>query len=90
MGKNVMIPLSLLERLIELLDGLDSSRYGFNFHREYEDIQWSLKVKMQRFELREAYTRFVGAKDEDTRHFARIEYLRQKDNLGNVGHEPIF
>ena len=90
MSKNVMIPVSLLERLTEMLDGLDTSRYGYNFCREYEDILWHLKVKAQRLELREAYTRFIGAKDEDARHCARIEYLRQKNQLGDVGVEPIF
>ena len=84
MSKNVMIPLSLLERIIELFDGLDTSRYGYNFCREYGDILWALKVKMQRLELREAYARIVQAKDEDARHSARIEYLRQRNLLGDV------
>lgn len=90
MEKNVMIPLSLLERIIELLDGLDASRYGYNFQYEYGDILCALKVKMQKIELRDAYAKIITAVTEDTRDLARIEYLRLKNQLGDVDVDVIF
>ena len=85
MSKNIMIPLSLLKRIVDLLDCLDSSRFASDFSREYGDILWELKVKMQKIELRDAYARIVSAKSVDDRDWARIEYLRQRSQLGNVG-----
>jgi len=88
MKKNIMIPLSLFERIIELLDGLDADRYGYNFCLEYEAIQRELMVKMQRLELRKAYARIITAQDEDARRRARIRYLRQKSLVGKVYPSP--
>jgi hypothetical protein len=85
MGKNVMIPLALLERVIELLDGLDADRYGYNFSCEHEDVLRELKMKMQRLELRNAYGRIIFAEDEKARAGARIQYQRQRRLLGKMG-----
>ena len=79
-----MIPLSLLTRIVDLLDCLDSSRFAPDFSLEYGDILRELKVKMQKIELRNAYARIVSAKGGDDRDRARIEYLRQRSRLGNV------
>ena len=76
MNENIMIPRSLFERIVELLDGFDASRYGYNFCREYEDVQAALEVKMQKLELRNAYARIASAEDEDARVMARIQYQR--------------
>jgi len=84
MSKNIMIPLSLLMRIVDLLDCLDPSSFAPDFCREYGDILWGLKVKMQKIELRDAYARIVSAKGGDDRDLARIEYLRQRSQLGNV------
>ena len=81
---NTKIPLSLLERIVELLDGLDASRYGYNFCCEYSNVLRELKVKLQKLELRKAYARFVSAEGEDDRLRARIAYLQQKRDIGNV------
>jgi len=85
MSKNIMIPLSLLERAIELLDGIEVYRYGCEFEREYESILREMKKKMQRIELRKAYARIISAEDGEARVRARFQYLRQKSLLGKVG-----
>jgi hypothetical protein len=82
-----MIPRSLLERIIELLNGLDAERYGYDYCREYGVVLWELKLKMQRLELRNAYAKITSAENEDARIGARIEYLRQKRELECVGVE---
>jgi len=85
MSKNVMIPLSLVERLIELLECWDVSEYSPATRYDYNDILWALKVKIQKLELRDAYARIILADDEDARHFARIDYLSQKHQLSHAG-----
>ena len=89
MEKNVAIPLSTFERIIVLLESLNLSRLPNCY--DYYPILWELKVKLQKIELREAYTRMVQAKDEDARHEARVEYLRQKSQVGHVdiGDAPL-
>jgi len=83
MNNKTMIPVSLFKRLINLLDGLDTSRYEYNSRCEYDDILWELKNKMQKLDLREAYSRIILAKNDDARRWARIEYLRQKKQYEN-------
>jgi hypothetical protein len=82
MSKNVMLPRSILERIIVLLECADLSRHPNCY--DYYPILWELKVKMQKLELRETYTRMVQAPGEDARHEARIEYLRKRSLLGKV------
>ena len=77
MGKNVLIPLSLLERIVDLLVSLDLPEYH-EFRREYGDILWALRIKKQKLELRDAYAKIIAAADKTERDEARIEYLRQK------------
>ena len=84
MSKNVTIPFSTFEQIIELLDGLDAGRYGSNFYHAYCEVLHELKVKMQKIELRDAYANIIKAKDEDEQILARIEYLRLKRELGRV------
>ena len=80
-GKNVMLPLSLLERIIELLDGWNVFEYNPATRYEYDDILWALKVKIQKLELREAYGKIILADDEDAGHSARIRYLQERRQL---------
>jgi hypothetical protein len=77
-----MIPRSTLERVVELFEWLDLSDNP-NCH-DYYDIIRELKVKMQKLELRSAYSKIMSAKNEDARHDARIEYLRQRRQIGVV------
>ena len=88
MDKNVMIPLSLLKQAVELLEYWDLSNCAEDFRSFYADTLWHMKVKLQKLELRDAYAKIVSAKDEDARHEARIEYLWQKNRIGDVGLHP--
>jgi hypothetical protein len=83
MRKNVMIPLSLMERTIELLGYLQPTPYN-DLRYEHCDVLNELLIKKQKLELREAYTKIVAADNEDARHDARIEYLRQKSFLKDM------
>ena len=89
MSKNVLIPLPLLERIICLLETWDVSNYPNCC--DYYEVMRELNVKMQKLELRKAYSGIIHAQNEDAQIDARIEYLRQKRQLGvvDVG-EPEF
>lgn len=84
MSKNITIPFSTFEQIIELLDDIDAERYGCNFYNAYCEVLTKLKVKMQKIELRDAYAQIIQAKDEDEEFHARIEYLRLKRELSNL------
>jgi hypothetical protein len=82
MDKNVMIPRSTLERIIVLFESSNYSKHPNCY--DYFAMIRELKVKMQKIELRDAYSKIMSAKNEDARHDARIEYIRLKRQLGNV------
>jgi hypothetical protein len=48
---------------------------------DYWDVLWTIKNKLLKNDLRDAYARIVQAKDEDERQNARIEYLQLKNQL---------
>ena len=83
MGKNVMIPLDLLDRIIELLVDINLPEYH-ELRYEYCEILWALKVKKQKLELRGAYAKIISADNTDARDDARIDYLKQKSQIGYV------
>jgi hypothetical protein len=85
MAKNVLIPLDLLGRIIALLEYWDISRYDRTVRDDYECVLSELSVKIQKLELRHAYTKIIRAKDEDARLAARIEYLRQRHYISKGG-----
>ena len=78
MSQNVMIPLSLLDKLIELLESWDISEYGYPVRDEYCHILWALRLKKQKLELRGAYARIINADSQDDADRARIDYLQKK------------
>jgi len=80
MSKNVMIPLSLLERTVNLLGDLMPDQLH-DVTREHAFVLDLLTFKLEKVELREAYAKTISAGNEADRHDARIEYLRQKRNL---------
>jgi hypothetical protein len=84
MGKNVLIPLPLLNRIIELLGYWNTSSYDRVICDEYCDIVRELEVKALKLDLREAYSKIIKANTEDARHSARMEYLRQKNYIRDV------
>jgi len=84
MAKNVLIPLTLLGRIRELLDYWDISKYDRSVRDDYHCIMRELDVKMQKLQLREAYTKIIHAKGEDARLAARMEYLWQRNQIGTA------
>jgi len=75
-----MIPLSLLDQMIEFLEELDLSEYH-PLSYEYGNILWALKVKKQKLDLHDAYFKIISAIDQDDRDDARISYLQKKSSL---------
>jgi hypothetical protein len=78
-----MIPLSLLDSIIEFLVEFDLSEYH-ELRYEYCEILWALRVKKQKLELRGAYAKIISADNTDQRDDARIDYLWQKSQLGEI------
>lgn len=90
MSKNVMIPLSLLERIIELLDCWDVSGCDCQVRCDYHNVLGELIWKKKKLELRDAYAKIIHTDDENARNLARIEYLRQKSILRNMEEDIPF
>jgi len=88
MGKNIMIPLSLLDQIIEFMQELDLSEYH-PLRYEYCEILWALRVKKQKIELHDAYFRIISALDPDDRDDARMQYLQQKRALQDEDDPPF-
>jgi hypothetical protein len=84
MDKNVTIPLSLLKNIIVLLEYWDISSFDQAVRDDYWHAVSALRMKLYKLDIREAYTKIVKATNEDTRHLARIEYLRLKTLLADV------
>jgi hypothetical protein len=82
MGKSVLLPRQSLEKIIELLESAELARLSNCC--DYFDILRELKVKMQKLELRETYAKIINADSPVSRHDARIEYLWEKSQIGNV------
>ena len=81
MATNVMIPLSLMESIIDLLGYWDVSKSDAAVQIEHYEVLRFLRLKKRRLELRGDYTMMIRAKDEDGRHDARIRYLQEKSWL---------
>jgi len=80
MSKNVLIPHSSLEKIIELLESVELDRLSNCC--DYACLLRELKVKMQKLELRDTYVKIIKADSPDSRIDARIEYLWQKNQIG--------
>jgi len=84
MGKSVMIPIALVKRIIELLGYWDTSKCDRFIRDERCEILHALDVKLQKLDLRDAYSKIVAADSEDGRHDARISYLWQKTRISDL------
>jgi hypothetical protein len=78
--KNVLIPLPLLDRIIDLLQYFNFSGHP-ELGSEYDDILWMLKMKKQKIKLRASYAKILAAESENQRDEARIDYLRARREL---------
>ena len=88
MGKNVEIPLALLKNLVTLLEYWDVSLFDRSVREDYWDALWSLRLKLLKLDLRDAYSRIVKAPNDDARHKARIEYLQLKNQFDAIAAGP--
>ena len=59
MGKNVVIPSILLDRMIELLENWDISDYGPDTRFDYANVLWALKLKKQNGIHKPSYSSLV-------------------------------
>jgi hypothetical protein len=73
-----MIPLKLLDMMIELLMHWDISKQPFDIRYAYDDILGELKLKKWKLELHDAYTKIMQADNLQARDEARSQYLRLK------------
>ena len=83
MSENVMVPLSLLNRIIEFLQELSAIPKTHPLGYERDDILWALNEKKHKLELRDAYAKIIRAANQYDRDDARVEYLRQKRQLND-------
>jgi len=83
MYDNVKIPASLLNQAIYVLESIDIANYCDSFLVEYYELIRSLRRKKDSLDLREAYAKILHAKDDDARHWARMQYLEQRRSLGS-------
>ena len=79
MSKNIMIPMTLLDRIVELLEYWDVSKYDRVIQDDYCDVMRDLMMKMHKIELRNAYANIINAKNANDRDWARIHYLQLKN-----------
>jgi len=73
----VKIPVVFLLETINFLESIDVGAFDFTTKSDYDYILFSLRKKKEALALREAYSKIIYAKDEDSRHSARIQYLQQ-------------
>jgi hypothetical protein len=83
MGKNVLIPLILLEQIIKLLDAWDTSGRGEWLRDRHSAVLGDLKEKTRRIDLRDAYYKVARADSPEAKSEALSKYLAQK-NMGGV------
>jgi hypothetical protein len=82
--KSVLIPVALVEQIIELFDYWDISKYDRAIRDDRRDVLQQLNVKLHKLELRDAYSKMVNADNEDRRHETRMEYLWLKNRLNDL------
>jgi len=78
---NVKIPLPLLFQILYLLECIDIDEYDHSIRNDYDNVFFALNKKKESLELREAYSKIIRAKDDDSRHFARLQYLEKSRSL---------
>ncbi len=87
--KKVLIPLSLLDRMIGLLEAWDVSKRELDIRCEYHNVLGELVWKKQKLELRDAYAKIVLADTQEARDEAHIRYLQQKRLMDDEAEEPF-
>jgi hypothetical protein len=78
MSNNIMIPACLFDNILEAFNILEPF-LTHDLRNEVVHIVWELNMKKHKMELRDAYSKIVAAKNTADRDWARIEYLRLKN-----------
>jgi len=89
MTQNVLIPLDLLNQIIDLLGYWNILEYDRSIHYNYYIILQELQIKRDKLSLREAYSKIIHAPNQDARDDARIRYLQQKRQLQDLIDPPF-
>lgn len=76
--KNIQIPFSLFNDIVEFMEYLDVSNWDILFQDMHFSIMERIRSKQDSMALRENYSAIVFAKDEDSQHDARMHYLQMK------------
>jgi glutaredoxin-related protein len=90
MSKNVMIPLFLLDQIMELLERWDISEYNPSLRYDYDNVVWALAVKKQKLRLRDAYAEMLQVESQQASDAACICYLQQKALLDDAQEDIPF
>jgi hypothetical protein len=87
--QHALLPLSLIDRIIEILGCWDISKYDVVIQLEHYDILRTLKIKQQKRELRDDYAKMIHANNQDDKFEARIQYLQHKRTLAELIDPPF-
>jgi hypothetical protein len=80
--KQVLIPFSLLNDIVDLLDRWDDiASYPENLKTDYKEVMHCLIDKLARLKLHDSYSQLFYANDDESRYNARMEYLKRKHYL---------
>lgn len=90
MEKSVLIPVPLVRQIVDLLRCWDISRYDRSVCDDYYAVLRDLNIKLQKLEVREAYSNIISARNEYDRDDARIDYLRQKSMLADISNDDCI
>jgi len=85
MSKHILLPVHVLDRIIDLLECLEVTTDDPGIRDDCGDVLWGHNVKIQKLHLRDAYSKIIRAASDDDRDDARIGYLRQKQILRDMG-----
>jgi len=90
MNKNVMIPLFLVDQIIDLLKHWDIPSYCPELRYDYENVVWTLVAERQKLKLREAHAKIAHADNPQARDEAYIFYRQQKRLLDEANENIPF
>ena len=88
MGKNVMIPLFLLECIIELLVDIKPP-VDHEFCFDYYEVLDALEVKIRKLELRGPYDQLIMLYSDEQRAAYRADWLRHNERSNNIIDEEL-
>ena len=76
--KNIQIPLSLFNRIIEFMDSLDINEFDPILLTMYKTVQYGLRTKRISMLHRETFAAVVNAEDDKKRLTALDNYVNTK------------